>query len=122
MSKMRLYLADDHPLILEGLKSLLMNDFEICGTARNGRDLVTGASELKPDCVLLDISMPLLNGIEAAQQIRKSSPQTRFVFVTQSSDREYIRAAFQGGASGYVIKQSVATEINCALESVLSGR
>lgn len=121
MSKPRVLLGDDHHLIVEGMKSVLANDFDVVGVASNGRDLLTEAQRLKPDAVLLDISMPLLNGIEAARQIKQILPASKLVFVTQASDRAYVQTAFRIGASGYVLKQSLAGELVNALREVLAG-
>ena len=122
MRKPRILLCDDHPLIAEGLRSLLANDFEIVGIAANGREVVTAAERMLPDVVTLDVSMPLLNGMEAARQIRKVSPSAKIIFVTQKSDREYVRAAFEAGASAYVLKQSAASEVLPAVRAALMGR
>lgn len=122
MVKPRVLLGDDHQLIVEGLKSVLAKDFDVVGAVSNGRELVTEAERLRPDAVLLDVSMPLLNGIEAARQIKQLVPRSKLIFVTQATDRAYVKTAFQVGASGYVLKQSVATELVNALRDVLAGR
>jgi DNA-binding NarL/FixJ family response regulator len=121
MVKPRVLLGDDHHLIVEGLRSVLARDFDVVGVASNGRELVSEAERLKPDAVLLDISMPLLNGIEAARQIKEILPASKLVFVTQASDRAYVQTAFRVGASGYVLKQSLASELVDALRDVLEG-
>jgi DNA-binding NarL/FixJ family response regulator len=120
--KPRVLLADDHGLIVEGLRSLLSKDFEIAGVAMNGRDLVADVERLKPDAVLLDVSMPVLNGMEAARQIKARNPQVKIVFVTQKADRAYVQSALRLGASGYIIKQAATGEIETALWEILSGR
>ena len=122
MPKPRVLLADDHGLIIEGLRSLLANDFDIAGIASNGRDLVSQSELLRPDLVLLDISMPLLNGIEAARQVRSAAPKSKLVFITQKADREYVETALRVGASGYLLKQSLVSELVPALRDVLAGR
>lgn len=122
MAKLRLLLADDHGLVLEGLRSLLSKDFEVAGVAENGRELLEQAEKLQPDLVLLDISMPILNGLEAARQIKARWPIMKILFITQRSDREYIRAAFRLGASGYILKQSVVAEISEAVREIADGR
>lgn len=122
MSRPRVLIGDDHSLILEGIRSVLARDFEVVGVALNGRDLVSEAERLKPDAVLLDVTMPILNGMEAARQIKQAMPACRLVFVTQTSDRAYVQAALRIGASGYVLKQSVSSELVEALREVLSGR
>jgi DNA-binding NarL/FixJ family response regulator len=122
MPKPRVLVGDDHALIIEGLKSLLAKEFEIVGIATNGRDLVTATERLKPDAVLLDVSMPVLNGMEATRQIKSIAPAVKIVFITQKSEREYVQAAFRFGASAYVLKQSVAGEVVPALREALAGR
>lgn len=122
MSRPRILIGDDHALIIEGLRSLLAKEFEVVGVAMNGRDLVKETERLNPDAVLLDVSMPVLNGMEAANQIKKVAPSAKIVFVTQRSDREYVRAAFRLGASAYVLKQSVSSEVIPAIHEALAGR
>lgn len=122
MTRPRILLCDDHGLILEGLRTLLEKEYDIVGVATNGRDLVTDVDQLKPDVVLLDLSMPILNGMEAARQIRARNPEVKIVVVTQKSDREYVQAALRVGASAYVLKQAATTEIRSALREVLAGR
>lgn len=121
MTRPRILLGDDHSLIIEGLRSLLARDFEIVGVASNGRELVAETERLKPDAVLVDVSMPVLNGMEAARQIKTVDPGIKLLFVTQKADREYVQAAFRVGASGYVLKQSAAGELIPALREILSG-
>jgi len=122
MPKARLLLADDHAIILEGLRRILEPEFEIAGVAANGRDLVDQARLLRPDAVVLDIGMPLLNGVEAARQIRAALPATKLVFLTQNTDRAYVHAAFQAHASGYLLKQSAVSELPVAVREALAGR
>jgi DNA-binding NarL/FixJ family response regulator len=121
MSRSRILLGDDHALVLEGMRSVLARDFDIVGSVANGRELVEASQQLKPDAVVLDISMPVLNGVEAARQIKTALPATKLVFVTQAMDRAYVQAAFQVGASAYVSKQSVAVELITALQQALKG-
>lgn len=120
--KPRILIADDHSLVVAGLSKLLEKDFEIAGVASNGRELLELAEEQRPDAILLDISMPLLNGIEATRQVCKSIPKTRVVVLTQQTGKEYVKAALQAGARGYVVKQSAPTELLTALREVLAGR
>jgi DNA-binding NarL/FixJ family response regulator len=122
MKKPRLLLADDHTLVLEGLKKILETDFEPVGSAENGRDVLRLAEELKPDVVLLDISMPQLNGIDACKQLIKSTPQAKVIFVTMHADADYVAEAFRAGASGYLLKRSAASELVNAIHEVLKGR
>ncbi len=118
----RLLLADDHPLMLEGLTRLLADEFEIVGTATDGRALLAGAVRLEPDVVVVDVGMPRMNGIEAAGRIKQLLPATKIVFITQQIDPAYLHAAFAAGASGYVAKQSASTELIAAIQLALSGR
>jgi DNA-binding NarL/FixJ family response regulator len=122
MPKPRLLIADDHPLILEGLRRILERDFDLVGIVSDGRDLIAAADRLKPDAALVDISMPGLNGVEAMRRIRAAHPRIKLVVVSQHSDRSYIRAAFQAGAAAYVSKQSAAGDLLCAVREALNGR
>jgi DNA-binding NarL/FixJ family response regulator len=122
MKKPRLLLADDHTLVLEGLKKLLEAEFELVGTAEDGRALLAAAQKLRPDLVLMDISMPLLNGIDAARALRKTLPQCKILFLTMHADPVYVTEAFQAGASGYLLKRSAARELTTAIHEVLKGR
>jgi DNA-binding NarL/FixJ family response regulator len=118
----RLLLADDHGLMLDGLARLLSTEFEIVGTAENGRVLLAEAERLKPDVIVLDIGMPELNGIEAARRLVKLVPAARLVFVTQQLDVAYVHAAFTAGAKAYVSKQSAATELLEAIKLALKDQ
>ena len=118
----RILLADDHALMLEGLTHLLAHEFEIVGTAINGRALLEEAERLQPDVIVLDVGMPEMNGIEAARLLTKSLPSAKLVFVTQQLDPAYVHAAFSAGAKGYVAKQSAATELVRAIRLALQDR
>lgn len=118
----RILIADDHVLVLEALCGILEREYKIAGTAKNGREAVEKALELKPDLVILDVSMPELNGIEAMRQIRAADGSAKIVFVTQQIDPAYIRAAFDAGAMGYVAKQSASSELLLAARMAISGR
>jgi DNA-binding NarL/FixJ family response regulator len=122
MKRPRLLLADDHTLMLEGIRRILGAQVELVGTARNGRELLKLAEQTRPDVVLLDIAMPLLNGIDAARQIKKLLPATKLIFLTMHADRDYVIEAFRAGASGYLVKWSAEDEVAVAIRSVLSGR
>lgn len=122
MKRPRLLLADDHPIVIAGLREVLEPQFEIVGTAEDGRALVNLAPVLKPDVILLDISMPLLNGLTAARQIKKRLPKVKLIFLTMHADADYVKEAFRAGASGYILKRSVASELVGAIEEVLKGR
>lgn len=119
--KKRVLLADDHRIVLEGLRSLLEPEFAIIGAVEDGRALVTEACRLRPDLVVADISMPLLNGIEAARQIKKFAPEIKIVFLTMHGDAEYASSAFEAGASGFVLKHSAPQELIAALHEALLG-
>jgi len=121
MTRARILIADDHPLTLEGIRTVLEHDHEIVGTVNNGRALIEAARRLKPDLIVLDISMPLLNGIDAAMQIGKILPKTKFVFVTMHLSPPYLEAALDAGATGYVLKSSARDELLEAVASVLNG-
>ena len=121
MNKPRVLLADDHPLILEGLRAFLEPRVESVGTVRDGRALVEEAIRLKPDLIVLDITMPLLNGIDAAVQIKKHLPAVKFVFVTMHANPAYLEAALKAGATGYVLKTAAGEELWDAIQQVLAG-
>lgn len=101
---------------------MIRSQCEIVGTATDGRQLVSLAAELKPDIVFLDVAMPLLNGIEAARQIKRTNPRVKIIVVTMQLSREYVREAFEAGASGYVLKQAAASELLSAIQDVQQGR
>src|SRR3569833_1978710 len=115
-------IADDHPLMLEGLVRLLSTEFEVVGTAPIGRVLVEEAQRLKPDVVVLDVGMPELNGIETAHRVAKILPSAKIVFVTQQLAPAYLHAAFAAGAKAYVSKQSAGSELIMAIRMALEDR
>lgn len=117
----RVLLADDHALVSAGFAKLLENDFDLIGTVSDGRALVAAVRNRNPDVILLDISMPLLNGFEAARQIRTHSPGAKLIFVTVHSDTPYVIEAFRAGASGYVLKRCAASELLTAVHQVLDN-
>ena len=120
--KARILLGDDHALILDGLRNVLQNQYEIAGLAKDGRALVQAAEKLKPDLVVVDISMPLLNGFEAAKQIKKSLPHIKVIFLSQHLNPAYLKQALRLGASGYVLKAGATEELQQAIEAVLRGK
>lgn len=122
MKRTRILLADDHTLTLEGIRSVIEPHHEIAGMVTDGRTLVDAALRLKPDLIILDITMPLLNGIDAAVQIRKSLPRAKLLFVTMHVNPAYLEAALNVGATGYVLKSAAREELLDAISSVLSGR
>jgi len=115
--KPRILLADDHKIVLDGLRSLLAPDFDIVGAAADGRQLVQLAQTLKPDVIVADISMPLLNGIDAARQL----PGVKFVFLTMHPDPSYLLRALQAGALGYVLKHAASEDLTTAIRHALRG-
>lgn len=121
MKKPRILLADDHKIVLEGLRALLEPEFELIGAVTNGRDLVSECGRLAPDVVVADVSMPLLNGIEAARQILDGGSQAKVVLLTMHPDATYATRAFEAGASAYVLKHSASDELVAAIHEALRG-
>ena len=122
MSRPRVLLVDDHILVLDGFRKLLEDRCEIVGVAEDGRTLLRMAQELQPDIVTLDISMPHLNGIDAARKLKKTLPLTQLIFVTMHADPAYVNEAFKAGASGYLLKRSAGSELFQAIQSVMDGQ
>jgi DNA-binding NarL/FixJ family response regulator len=121
MKKPTVILADDHTLVLEGFRRLLEAQCELLATVGDGQALLKAVARQHPDIVILDISMPVMNGIEAARALKSQFPSVKLLFVTMHADPAYIRAAFQAGASGYILKQSLGDELTQALHAVLRG-
>lgn len=117
-------LADDHQVLRDGLKTLLeaQPDIRVVGVAADGREAVTNAAELKPDVVVMDISMPDMNGVEAARRIRAAREQTRIVMLSMHSDAEHVYRALEAGATGYLLKNSAGSELVTAVRAVHAGR
>ncbi len=122
MSRPRVLLADDHTLVLDGFRKLLEDRCEIVGVAEDGRTLLRMAQEFQPDVITLDISMPLLNGVDAARKLKKILPCTKLIFVTMHADQAYVTEAFKAGASGYLLKRSAGSELLQAIHSVMDGQ
>jgi DNA-binding NarL/FixJ family response regulator len=118
-ARTRVLLADDHTLVLEGLSKLLQKEFDLVGTASSGAEAVEMAATLLPDVVLMDISMPGLNGIDAARQLRERVPKVKVVAVTMHNNTTYVREAMKAGMAGYVLKQSAASELATAVHAVM---
>ncbi len=118
----RVLLADDHTLLLEAFEKLLEPDFTVVGAVSDGRALLAAAAELKPDVIVLDIAMPLLNGLDAARQIKKTMPAIKLIFLTMNEDPNLASEAFRIGASGYLLKTSAASELSKAINEALCGR
>ena len=122
MRHVRVVLADDHPMVLEGLKRLLQGNWDIVGTVEDGRRLVAMVQRLKPDIAVIDISMPGLNGLDAGRQIKQLVPTCQLVFLTMHADPTYAAEAFEAGGSAFLIKRSAASELETALNEVIQGR
>ena len=122
MAKIKILVADDHPIVAEGLRSLLEPTFEVVTIVQNGRELVVAAKKLNPDVIVVDISMPLLNGIDAVSQIRNAGIQAKIIFLTMHTETNYARRALAEGASGYVLKHSASSELLFAIQQALAGR
>ena len=121
MPKPRVLLADDHVLVLEGFRRILQERYELVGTVGDGYALLAAAKTVQPDIVILDISMPLLNGIETAAQLKKICPAAKIIVVTMHAGADYVRSAFEAGASAYVLKGSAVDELEQAIRAVLGG-
>ena len=122
MSKIRVLLADDHGDMLDTVALLLVPEFNVVGTVTNGKALLSAAERLKPNVVIVDISMPILNGIEAVQRLMESGSQAQVVFLTVHESSDYVRAALATGALGYVVKPRLGVDLNVAIKEVHAGR
>jgi DNA-binding NarL/FixJ family response regulator len=122
MKRARVLLADDHRIVAEGIKNLLEPEFELVGIVEDGRQLLARATELNPDVIVADITMPLLNGIEAVLQLKKADVAAKIVFLTMHQDVTYAMKAFEMGASGFVLKHSAPSELVTAIREALAGR
>jgi DNA-binding NarL/FixJ family response regulator len=122
ISKPRVLLADDHRMVAEGLKSLLSTDFELLGAVEDGRALIEAARKQRPDVVVVDISMPNLNGLDALGPLKKDNPNVKVVFLTMHREVAYARRALEAGASGFVLKHSAPAELVTAIRAALDGK
>ena len=122
METLHILIADDHAIVRDGLRHMLSADFDVLGAVEDGRALLKEAELLKPDVVLIDISMPILNGIEAARQLGRLLPKTRIVVLTMHADVTFAMEVLNAGASGYVLKNAPSEEIRTALRDVLAGK
>ena len=118
----RIILADDHPLFVDGVRRLLEDKYEIVGTVSDGKSLILAAQQLRPDVIVVDISMPEMNGLAAVQAIAKAVPSTKFIVLSVHSEPAYVSEAFRVGARGYVSKRAAAAELLTAIRQVLEGR
>ena len=123
MHKVRILLADDHTILRDGIRALLEDepDMLVIGEAEDGRTAVKLACQLKPDVVLMDIAMPLLNGLEATRQIKRECPQVNVLILTMHENEEYIRQVLASGAMGYILKDAAARELLAAIHAVQRG-
>ena len=122
MPRPRVLLADDHALLLAAFEKLLADHCEVVGVVSDGRALVDAAERLRPDVIVLDIAMPLLNGLDAGRQIKQKLREVRLVFLTMNEDPALAAEAFRAGASAYLLKRSAASELRTALDEVMRGR
>jgi DNA-binding NarL/FixJ family response regulator len=122
MKQARIILADDHTLLLEAFKSLLEPEFEVVGTFADGLALVDAAPALSPDVIVLDIGMPTMNGLNAGERLRQLVPKAKLIYLTMNRDPELAAEAFRLGASGYLLKNSAASELVQAIREALMGR
>ena len=119
----RIVLADDHVLVRQGLKSLLEREgFQVVAEASDGQEALSHVESLQPDIVVMDISMPTLNGLNAAQKMSRSSPKTKTILLTQHDEGQYIREALEAGVKGYVLKSQVASDLLSAIRQVSRGQ
>jgi DNA-binding NarL/FixJ family response regulator len=121
-SRPRILIADDHKLVAELCKRLLETEFDVVGIVVDGRALVRAAGELRPDAIVLDIAMPVLNGLDAGQQIKKSLPAVKLLYLTMNPDTEVAVEAFRRGAHGYLLKTCAAGELVLGVREVLRGK
>jgi DNA-binding NarL/FixJ family response regulator len=118
----RFLIADDHAMFVEALRVYLEKTYTVVGTVMNGRALVAEAVRLRPDVIVVDVSMPLLNGLDAARRIKVQAPNIKFIFLTMQNDPNLAAAALELGAIGFVLKQSSGQELLKAIDQVLRGK
>lgn len=121
-SRPRILIADDHVLVAEAFKTFLAKDFDVIATVHDGRSLIASAMVLRPDVIVADVAMPLLNGLDAADRIKRSLPDVKLVFVSLHREPSLIAEAFRHGASAYLLKTSAATELVTAIGQALKGK
>jgi DNA-binding NarL/FixJ family response regulator len=122
MSRPRILLADDHVLLAQALEHLLRPDFDVVGTVSDGRALLKAAGDLTPDVVVVDIGMPLLNGLDAGEQLKALHPHIKVIYLTQNREPRFAIEAFRRQASGYLLKDSAASELTAAIRDAMRGR
>jgi DNA-binding NarL/FixJ family response regulator len=122
VDKIRVVLADDHREVIAKIRGVLGDEFEIIEAAENGNQAVIAVLALNPDIFVTDISMPVLNGLQAARRIQKTNSRVKIIFLTIHEDRDFIAAAFSAGATGYVTKRRLSTDLVLAIQEALKGR
>src|SRR5690349_9191611 len=122
MKRPRVLLADDHTLLLEAFQKLLAEECDVVGTVSNGHALLEAAARLRPDIAVVDIGMPLLNGIDATRRLKQLHPDIRILFLTMNEDPDLAAEAFRAGASGYLLKRSAASELLTAIREMMRQR
>ena len=124
LGKLRIIIADDHTLVRAGLVTLMtrMDDVEVVGEANNGREAVRLVRDLEPDIALMDIAMPELNGLEAADRLHRDHPKTKVIILSMHANEEYVAQALRAGASGYLLKDAATTELDMAIKAVAQGQ
>ncbi len=122
MSRGRLLVAEDHEEVLNSVLRLLSKHYDVIGTVKDGRALLEAAGAMEPDVLVVDISMPVLNGLEAARILKKTGCKAKIVFLTAHDDADFIKAAQAAGGLGYVLKQQMATDLPAAVKSALAGK
>lgn len=122
MDKIRVVLADDHQEVIAKIRGVLGDGFEVVEAVVDGIQAVSAVLALDPDVFVTDISMPLLNGLQAARRIQNANPRVKIIFVTIHEDRDFIAAAFSAGATGYVTKRHLSTDLVFAIQEALKGR
>ena len=122
MSRPRILIADDHTLVAELCKRLLEAEFDVVGTVSDGRALIRAADQFKPDVIVVDVAMPILNGLDAGQQVKGTLPAVKLIYLTMSNDPEVAAEAFRRGGSGYLLKTCASSELVTAVREVLRGK
>jgi DNA-binding NarL/FixJ family response regulator len=122
MTRPRILLADDHTMMAEALRALLQTEFDVVGTVSDGRALLRAAATLKPEVAVVDIGMPLLNGLDAGEQLKALQPDIKVIYLTQNREPRYAVEAVRRKASGYLLKDSAASELTAAIRDALQGR
>ena len=124
MQKHNILVADDHSILREGLRALLSNtpDFEVIGEAEDGQDAIEKARQLQPEFILLDLSMPIINGTEAIRVIKQRNPEIKIIALTVHKSEEYVRATLDAGADGYVLKDDTSSDLLTSIRNVRKGK